>query len=139
MKQLLQLGHHLQRLCISLQSSAISALSSSLVEALSHASDNKFLFSRLTDLELHHIYINKWQSWNMASIQTLSLQRCPNVDITLTNFVVQRPNFSRLKKPRIFLCSESKFISTVFRYFQKVAEIEELQLLMQGNNYYPLD
>jgi len=139
MQQLLQVGLHLQRLCISLDSSATYALSPSLLEALRHASDNKSLFSQLKYLELHNMYFQEWPFRNMSSVQTLSLQRCPNVDIALADFVVQRPNFARLKKLRFFLCSESKFISAVLQYFQEVAEIEELHFLMQGYNFYPLN
>jgi hypothetical protein len=139
MQQLLQVGLHLQRLCISLDSSATFALSPSLFEALRHATDNKTLFSQLKHLELHNIYFQEWPFPNMSSVQTLSLQRCPNVDIALADFVVQRPNFARLKKLRLFLCSDSRFISAVLQYFQEVAEIEELHFFMQGNNFYPLD
>jgi hypothetical protein len=139
MQQLLHVGLHLQRLCISLDSSATFALSPSLLEALRHASDNKTLFSQLKHLELHNIYFQEWPFPNMSSVQTLSLQRCPNVDVALADFVVQRPNFARLKKLSLFLCSESKSISAVLQYFQEVADIEELHFLMQGYNHYPLN
>jgi len=89
----------------------------------------------LKHLELHNIYFQEWPFPNMSSVQTLSLQKCPNVDMALADFVVQRPDFASLMKLRLFLCSESKSISAVLQYFQEVAEIKELQFLMQGYNY----
>lgn len=139
MHQLLHIGLHLQRLCISLESSLTSILSPSLVEALSQATDNNFLSGRLTYLELQNIYIQRWPFRNTASIETLSLQRCLNVDVALAGFIAQRPDFAHLRKLRIFLCSESKSISIFFRYLQQNAKIEELQFFVQGYNCSTLD
>jgi hypothetical protein len=74
----------------------------------------------------------------MSSVQTLSLQQCPNVDVALAYLVVQRPHLARLKKLSLFLRSKTKSILTVLQYFQEVAKIEELHILMQGHNHYPL-
>ncbi len=138
-QQLLQVGLHLQRLCISLDSSATSTLSPSLLQTLSHASDNKSSFDQLKYIELHNVYFQEWPFRNMSSVMTLSLQQCPNVDIALADFVVQRPNLARLKKLRLFLCSDSKCISDVLQYLQEMAELEELHFLTQGYHFYPLN
>ncbi len=135
MQHLLQVGLHLQRLCISLDSSATFALWPSLLETLRHASDKKSSFDQLKYLELHNMYFQESPFRNMSSVQTLSLQRCPNIDVALADFVVQRPNFACVKKLSLFLCSESKSISAVLQYFQEVAEIEELHFSMQGYNH----
>ncbi len=119
MQQLLQVGLHLQRLCISLDSSATSALSSSLLQTLRHASGNKSSFGQLKYIELHNVYFQEWPFRNMSSVMTLSLQQCPNVDNALADFVVQRPNFARLKKLRLFLCSDSNAFRSSYSNFRR--------------------
>ncbi len=138
MQQLPQVGLHLQTLCISLDSSATFALSTSLIQMLRHASDNRASFGHLKHMKLHNIYFQEWPFRNMSSVETLSLQRCPNVDIALADFVVSRPNCSRLTKLKLFLCSDPISISVVLQYLQEVAKIEELHIFTEGYHYYPL-
>ncbi len=139
MQQLLQVGVHLQRLCISLDSSATSVLSPSVLQTLRHASNHRSNFGQLKYIELHNVYFQEWPFRNMSSVQTLSLQQCPNVDIALADFVVQRPDLACLKTLRLFLCSDSERISAVLQYFREVAELEELHFLTQGYHSYPLN
>lgn len=138
-RQLLHVGPHLRKLCIDLEPSATVFPSSSLVEALRNIDDNMAPFNQLTHLELHNMFLQEWPFGNMSSIQTLSLQRCPNVDMALANFIIQRPAFANLRILKLFLCSDPKFLPKILKYFEEVAELEELQILMEGNTYFPLD